>query len=359
MAKAYLALGANLGDRAKNIARALKTLGHLRGTRILATSRVRETAPLGGPRQGDFLNACAAIETQFGPWELLLAIWRIERALGRRRGVRWGPRTLDIDILFYNDVVRRSVRLKIPHPLLHRRLFVLRGLREIAPEVVHPVYGKTVSELFEEAKLASTNKDFKMVAVAGPIGVGKTLVAGQLARELGAKFFQEPIREVKGLGAFYRDPHTHALDVQMSFLQARSRQLKGLSEMVERDDWVVTDYFFEMENIFSRLNLSEEELEVYWQSYQRTKEGLPQPDVVVYLKARPETLLYRIRRRARSTERNIDLEYLRRVVQAFDDYFRKYRGAALLVRNTEEIRLSRFSKGLKELATEVKKILTR
>ncbi|VAX42844.1 2-amino-4-hydroxy-6-hydroxymethyldihydropteridinepyrophosphokinase [hydrothermal vent metagenome] len=145
----YLGIGSNLGDRARHVQHALDHLGTLDQTRLVAVSAVIETAPVGPIEQGAYLNAAAAIETGLSPRELLGALHTIERAQGRDREqeARWGPRTLDLDILVYAELRIAEPGLTIPHPRLHERLFVLGPLAEIAPELIVPGRHQTVGEL--------------------------------------------------------------------------------------------------------------------------------------------------------------------------------------------------------------------
>ena len=131
-ARAFIALGGNIGDRAAHLARARAALGALPGTRLVAVSQVEETAPLGDIPQGPYLNQMALIETELTPRELLDALLAIERAAGRTREARWAPRTLDLDIVRYGTLMVDESGLTIPHPGIATRPFWQRELKELA-----------------------------------------------------------------------------------------------------------------------------------------------------------------------------------------------------------------------------------
>jgi 2-amino-4-hydroxy-6-hydroxymethyldihydropteridine diphosphokinase len=134
---AYVGLGANLGDREGTIRAAVADLPG-----VVAVSTLRETDPVGITDQPRFLNGVAVLETELAPRELLDVLLAVERRLGRERGRRWGPRTIDLDLLLYGDEVIDETGLTIPHPRLHERRFVLEPLADIAPKLVVPGYGR-------------------------------------------------------------------------------------------------------------------------------------------------------------------------------------------------------------------------
>jgi 2-amino-4-hydroxy-6-hydroxymethyldihydropteridine diphosphokinase len=131
---AYLGLGSNLGDRLGTLQAAVDRLGAEDGIRVDASSRVWETAPVGGPEQPDYLNAVVRVETELEPRELLAACRRVESALGRERAERWGPRTIDVDVLLYDARTVDEPDLTVPHPRLAERAFVLLPLMELEPD---------------------------------------------------------------------------------------------------------------------------------------------------------------------------------------------------------------------------------
>jgi 2-amino-4-hydroxy-6-hydroxymethyldihydropteridine diphosphokinase len=142
----FLGLGSNLGDRERHLAEGLRALAR-RGFRPTRLSALYETEPVGGPPQGWFLNVVAQGETDLAAEELLEACLAAEGDLGRERQERWGPRTLDVDILLFDDELRDTAVLTVPHPRLAERLFVLAPLAELASERPHPRLGQSLGEL--------------------------------------------------------------------------------------------------------------------------------------------------------------------------------------------------------------------
>ncbi len=146
---AYLALGSNMGDKKAYLDGAVQALRGDCDMRLGAVSDYIVTEPYGGVEQDDFLNACLCVRTLLPPHALLDRLHEIEQAAGRERLVHWGPRTLDLDILFYDDMIYSDDTLNLPHPEIPKRGFVLRPLVQIAPYLVHPVYRRTMTELLE------------------------------------------------------------------------------------------------------------------------------------------------------------------------------------------------------------------
>ena len=150
--QAGVALGSNLGDRAATLDHAVRALGGLVGTLVLERSDWIETAPVGGPPQGPYLNGVVILRTEMEPRKLLTELQRIEQEAGRSRTVANGPRTLDLDLLFHGDTVSDDEDLCLPHPRLHRRGFVLEPLHQVAPDWKHPTLGLGAAQLLERAR---------------------------------------------------------------------------------------------------------------------------------------------------------------------------------------------------------------
>jgi len=146
---AYLGIGSNLGDPAGNCREALRRVSTLKGSEVLRRSSLYRTEPVGVGAQGWFVNGVAEIRTAFPAVQLLKALQWIEHSMGRERTERWGPRVIDIDILLFGQEIVNSESLVIPHPEMHRRRFVLEPMNEIAPYVIHPLFGVSMKGLLD------------------------------------------------------------------------------------------------------------------------------------------------------------------------------------------------------------------
>lgn len=151
---AYIALGSNMGNRQEYLNMAVEALAEQEECDVLRCSDFIETAPYGGVEQEPFLNGCLELRTLHTPRELLHLLHKIEREAHRERTIHWGPRTLDLDIIFYDDIVVDTETLTIPHIDMKNRDFVLQPLNQIAPYMRHPVYQKTVAQMWEELLLS-------------------------------------------------------------------------------------------------------------------------------------------------------------------------------------------------------------
>jgi 2-amino-4-hydroxy-6-hydroxymethyldihydropteridine diphosphokinase len=187
---AYVALGSNLGDREDYLNRAVAGLRERPGINVTRVSSYHETEPVGGPPgQGKYLNAALELQTELPPDQLLAVLLDVEQQLGRIRHERFGPRTVDLDLLFYGDLIRNEPNLILPHPRMAERPFVLKPLAEIAPQAVHPGSGLSVQALLEKLQAGRTNPEIPGRELAGlralvtgsTSGIGRA-IALELAR---------------------------------------------------------------------------------------------------------------------------------------------------------------------------------
>ncbi|MFM7107848.1 MAG: 2-amino-4-hydroxy-6-hydroxymethyldihydropteridine diphosphokinase [Planctomycetaceae bacterium] len=177
MARCLVGCGSNLGDRREQLDRAVELLGFMPGVSLEAVSRFRETRPVGGPAgQSAYLNAACLIETDLGPAELLGALAAVEQTLLRQRSDRWGPRTIDLDLLLYDDLVLDGDELTVPHPRMVTRRFVLEPCVEIAAGFAHPACGCTLGDLLDNISVPHP-----LVAVVGAPGSGAAAIAEAVA----------------------------------------------------------------------------------------------------------------------------------------------------------------------------------
>ncbi len=199
MARCLLGLGANLGNRRQTLDRAVELLQSAPQITAVSVSRYHETRPVGGPvDQPVFLNAAAVIETTLAPEALLDTLQEIENRLGRERETRWGPRTIDLDLLLYGTETISSERLTVPHPRMAWRRFVLEPAAEVAAEMQHPGIGWTVAALRENLDRLPT----PYIAIAGGIGAGKTALARRLVQTGSVDWIPERF-DADALSRFY------------------------------------------------------------------------------------------------------------------------------------------------------------
>lgn len=155
---AYIGIGANMGDKRKNIDDAINIINNSNHTKVTKISEFYETKPVGYEEQDDFLNCAIEIETLLNPVELVRYLLSIEKELKRERVIRWGPRTIDLDILLYDDIISSKDEIVIPHPRMHERMFVLQPLCDIASYAIHPLFNERIHSLKEELEVENNDE---------------------------------------------------------------------------------------------------------------------------------------------------------------------------------------------------------
>jgi len=277
MSCCLVGLGSNEGDRHENLVRALEELGRQRGVRLVRQSRVSETAPVGGPvGQSPFLNAAALLQTSLGPEALLAALMHVEASLGRRRAERWGPRTIDLDLLLYDEVVLSSSTLVVPHPRMAWRRFVLEPAAEIAGTMIHPTIGWTIARLLEHL---NTARDY--VAIAGPVASAGTGLGRPIARSVGGRLLAET-PDLALIEAFCADPLGLAWPLGLESLNAASRVLAAEASIwQEAAPWWVSDFWFDRCLAFARAWLPAERRGAFDQQFAEAARTVVRPKLTV------------------------------------------------------------------------------
>ena len=202
--------------------------------------------------------------------------------------------------------------------------------------------------------MAADRTTGRYIAVEGPIGVGKTALARRLAAEFGSRLLLEQVEDNPFLKRFYEDPERHAFQTQLFFLLERYRQQRELGQLELFTPGIVADYLFAKDGIFAAVTLNGDEFQLYQQIFQLLDQQLPRPDLVIYLEARPEVLLWRLHKRAREYERGITPEYLEKLTEAFRSYFHHYTETPLLVVNCSDIDFVEHGGDLADLIKEVR-----
>ena len=194
------------------------------------------------------------------------------------------------------------------------------------------------------------------IAIEGPIGVGKSSLAKILAQKYASRLVKEDVAGNPFLERFYENPRKYAFQTQLFFLLSRYRQQRELAQGDLFEGGLVCDYILAKDKIFALINLEDDEISLYESIYKLLVSTLPKPDLVIYLQARPEVLLSRVRKRGIAYERNISLDYLRTLSDAYNEYFFHYNETPLLVVNTSEIDFVESPRDLEHLVREVKSV---
>ena len=334
---AYVGLGSNLGDREKTLRAAVESLRAQPRIVSVRAGSVIESDPLGPGEQPKYLNAAAEVVTTALPYQLLEILQEIEDQFGRRRDEKWGPRTLDLDLLLYEDAVLDEPDLILPHPQMHLRSFVLQGMAELNPELRHPRLGRTMRELLERLNGGNYRLDSKrlqLISVAGLIGVGKTTLAERLAAALGGTMIREEYDKNPFLEKVYEGQKDLALDSELFFLSSSATQLR--KDRKRKGGIFVSDYAFVKALMYARQWLEPKQLDRYMQMYESVEQQVHPPVLMVFLQDTPEHCLERIHRRQRPYEQKIEPSFLEFQNRAYDEMFSRWKTCPVIRVKAEE-----------------------
>lgn len=333
-----LSLGSNLGDRQLFIENAIALLHKKVGT-VIKVSGLYETPPWGFDSL-PFYNCALVIHTSKSAETILSLVLQIEIEIGRIRGeeVGYQKRIIDIDVIAFDDQIIETESLKIPHPHMHNRMFVLVPMRDLNLDWRHPILQKYLPELVQLAedrskcKLISTLQSpigtlqlqkLNYIAIEGNIGAGKTTLATKIADDFNAKLVLERFADNPFLPKFYEDQSRYAFPLEMSFLADRYQQLSDdLAQFDLFKDFIVADYHIFKSLIFAKVTLTEDEYRLYKTMFDIIHKEMPKPDLYVYLYQNTEQLLANIKNRGRSYEQQIPADYLDKINRGYLDYIK-------------------------------------
>jgi len=323
---AYIGLGSNLGDRESAIGRALEMLSKAENIKVARVSDLIETTPLGHFSQPKFINGVAEVKTTLSAEGLYEKLAEIEILLGRKRRGKWMPRTIDLDLLLSGSDIINLTHLTVPHSQMHLRSFVLKGMCQLNPELIHPVIKKSMNKL--AARLGG--QDFmlnphlpQLVSVAGIIGVGKTTLAKGLSKKLGCELLLEPYDTNPFMPDVYAGKKELALDSQLYFLTNRISQLNH--NALEPGRIVISDYVFNKERIYAKRLLNAQQLDLYNKIHQPIGAEVTQPTLVIYLRDSAQKCLERIHDRNRPYEQRIELQFLKDLSGDYEQLFTEWK----------------------------------
>ncbi|WP_046755100.1 2-amino-4-hydroxy-6-hydroxymethyldihydropteridine diphosphokinase [Kordia jejudonensis] len=368
----YISIGSNVGDRRAHLQNAVQKLSKEIG-RVLKVSPIYET-PSWGFEGDDFYNACLCVSTEMSPAEVMTKILEIEASLGRIRNDKKGyqNRTIDIDIIFYEDEIIDSTLVKLPHPLAHERKFVMQPLCDIAPSKIHPTYKKTVAQLnefisfdgIEKSEETLQNPDgkkdfsrFNYIAIEGNIGAGKTSLATKIAEDFNGKLILERFADNPFLPKFYEDNGRYAFPLEMSFLADRYQQISDdLSQLDLFKDFIVSDYDIFKSLIFAKVTLQREEYKLYRKLFDIMYKEIPKPDLYVYLYQNTERLLRNIKKRGRDYEQKIPSEYLDKINNGYLEFIRTHKDLNVKIIDVSDLDFVANSNDYQKIISEIHKV---
>ena len=333
----YLSLGSNLGDKINNLQTTINLIDSKVGD-VLLISSVYQTKAEGFVGE-DFLNCCVSLRTSMEPKILIKELINIESQNGRLRSNRniYESRSIDIDILFYEDKIINQHNLTIPHPRMNERDFVIKPLLDIAKSKIHPVLNRTISEIdldLVETEIIKINDDLvlpvieklksiKNIVIEGNIGVGKTCLSEKLSKDLNKELILEGYMDNPFLEKYYENPDKYALNVELTFLTDRCRQLSDFNNQISLfSSGLVSDYDIFKSLVFAGISLKEIEYNLFRKIFTYMTKDLFKSNLIIYLLQSTEQLLENIKKRGRGFEKKIDKKYLGKINQGYLNYLK-------------------------------------
>lgn len=366
----YLSLGSNEGNKLENLQKAIDLIAEKIGA-VQKISSVYQTAAWGFDSD-DFYNICVQVATGLNPENLLKSIHEIEQTLGRKRSKKgeYIARTLDIDVLLFDNEIIFSKELIVPHKDMLNRTFVMVPLAEIAPNLIHPIEHQRIQEcaLNCEDKSEIKQIDLKLVrpiclsekynyiAIEGNIGAGKTTLTKLIAEDFNAKVVLERFADNPFLPKFYEDNERYAFPLEMSFLADRYSQLADdLAQFDLFKNFIVSDYYIFKSLIFAQVTLQKDEYYLYRKMFDIMYKEISKPDLYIYLHQNTPRLIENIKKRGRDYEQNIEPAYLDKIHQGYSTFIKTEKGLDTLVIDVSDKDFVNNPKDYRDIIKAIKK----
>lgn len=348
----YLSLGSNLHNKLDNLQQGIQLI-HKKIGAIQKVSSIYKTKAQGF-EGNDFYNICVKVSTYLNPETLLETTLDIEKALGRERSDtnEYKNRTIDIDILLFDDEIIFSKYLTVPHPRMLERKFVLVPLEEIAKHAIHPIAKRQIAQCLadctDDSEIEKSienitrpipiSEKYNYIAIEGNIGAGKTSLAKLISDDFNARLVLERFADNPFLPKFYEDKERFAFPLEMSFLADRYQQLSDdLAQFDLFKNFIVSDYYIFKSLIFAQVTLAKDEYALYRKMFDIMYKEITKPDLYVYLYQNTDRLLLNIKKRGREYEQNIEAEYLQKIHDGYTQFIKTEQYLNVLIIDVSEL----------------------
>jgi|TARA_Y100000992_G_scaffold37585_1_gene21075 deoxyguanosine kinase len=359
--KVFISFGSNEGNRLKNILNALREIEIQLG-RIETVSCLYKSKSWGFVSR-DFYNGCLILNTKYSLKTVLNKLQGIEISLGRVRTncKDYDDRKIDLDILFFDRLIKTSKKIIVPHPRINIRNFVLIPLCDLNPNYTHPINNKSIFKILSQSKDNSEVKKIKennfyvpfwnknsFISIEGNIGVGKTTLGKVFKSHFGIDLLNENYKQNPYLKNFYSSPSFFSLKLENFFFHERIKQIKSQFKN-NKNKKTISDYWIGKSLVFSKVNLSKVSFEEFRLNYKKEVQNIKMPDIIIFLKQETTQLKKQIIDRGRTYEKGISNKYLKSISKEYKNIFNKKHNFLLLEVKPKEVKALLTKKGQQKL----------
>ena len=365
----YISLGSNQGDKLENLQKAIGLIADKVGS-IQKIASVYKTEAVGFTGD-EFYNTVIKVSTYLPPEILIQTLLAIENDLGRTRlkNGEYSNRSIDLDVLLFDDEIIFSKTLIVPHPRMLERKFVMVPLVEIARNIVHPIEKKHIYICLENCLDKSDivlipeklkrpipiTEKYNYIAIEGNIGAGKTSLANMMSDEFNAKIVLERFADNPFLPKFYEDNERYAFPLEMSFLADRYQQLSDdLAQFDLFKNCIVSDYYIFKSLIFAQVTLQKDEYKLYRKMFDLMYKEITKPDLYVYLYQNTDRLLQNIKKRGRDYEQSIESSYLKKIQDGYKSFINTEKSLNLLTIDVSKLDFVNKKEDYKYIVNKIK-----